>query len=90
MPKEMFYNTKITTYVWILSNDKSPEREGKVQLIDASGEEFWTLMSDNLGDKRREFTEDQIKKIVEGYGDFEETESPRFTRSRNSATGKSE
>ncbi|MBS3788113.1 SAM-dependent DNA methyltransferase [Candidatus Bipolaricaulota bacterium] len=74
MPKEMFYNTKITTYVWILSNNKSPEREGKVQLIDASGEEFWTFLSDNLGDKRREFTDDQVKKIVDSYKSFAETE----------------
>jgi len=78
LPKEIFYNTKITTYIWVLSNDKLPEREGKIQLIDASGEEFWTLMPDNKGDKRKELSEDQIKKIVEIYKKKEESENSQI------------
>lgn len=75
MPDELFYNTKITTYVWVLSNDKPEERNGQVQLIDASGEEFWNLMDDNKGDKRKELTEDQIKDILKIYGENENAEN---------------
>lgn len=78
MPDELFYNTKITTYIWVMSNDKPEEREGKIQLIDASGEEFWTLMSDNKGDKRKELTEDQIQKILELYRANEESENSQI------------
>ncbi|EMA57636.1 N-6 DNA methylase [Halorubrum kocurii JCM 14978] len=67
LPDELFYNTKITTYVWVLSNDKPDERKEQIQLIDASGEEFWTLMDDNKGDKRKELTEDQIQNILKIY-----------------------
>ncbi len=69
MPTELFYNTKITTYVWVLSNEKPKERNEKIQLIDASGEEFWTLMDDNKGDKRKELTESQIQKILDLYSE---------------------
>ena len=54
LPTDIFYNTGIQTYVWLLSNRKTPERCGKVQLIDASGERFWQSMRKNLGDKRKE------------------------------------
>ncbi|WP_353634413.1 class I SAM-dependent DNA methyltransferase [Halobacterium sp. NMX12-1] len=78
LPDELFYNTKITTYVWVLSNDKPEEREETVQLIDASGEEFWTLMDDNKGDKRKELTEDQIQDIIELYRENEDTENSQI------------
>ena len=78
MPEELFYNTKITTYVWILSNDKPEEREGKVQMVDASGEEFWTLMNDNKGDKRRKLSEDQIEKILNLYRENKESENSQI------------
>ena len=78
LPNEMFYNTKITTYVWVLSNDKPAERKDKVQLIDASGEEFWTLMSENKGDKRKELTEDQIQKILDIYKQNEDSENSQI------------
>lgn len=67
MPEEFFYNTKITTYVWVLSNDKPEERDGEIQLIDASGEEFWTLMDENKGDKRKELSNEQIQRILGLY-----------------------
>jgi type I restriction enzyme M protein len=78
MPEELFYNTKITTYVWILSNDKPEEREGNIQMVDASGEEFWTLMKDNKGDKRKELSEDQIEKILNLYRENEESENSQI------------
>lgn len=54
LPTELFYNTGIQTYVWLLTNRKESKRHGKVQLIDASGEQFWKPMRKNLGSKRRE------------------------------------
>ena len=52
LPEQLFYNTGIATYVWVLSNRKAPERKGKVQLVDATT--FWKPMRRSLGDKRRE------------------------------------
>jgi len=78
LPDELFYNTKITTYVWVLSNDKPEEREGNVQLIDASGEEFWNLMDENKGDKRKELTEDQIQDIIGLYRENEDTKNSQI------------
>ncbi|MBX0324793.1 type I restriction-modification system subunit M [Halomicroarcula sp. F13] len=78
MPDELFYNTKITTYVWVLSNDKPEERDGEIQLIDASGEEFWTLMDDNKGDKRKELTENQIQEVLELYRENEDSENSQI------------
>jgi len=68
MPEQLFYNTGISTYVWVVSNNKTPERRGKVQLIDASG--LWTEMDKSLGDKRRYLSEDQIEEVVRLYDSF--------------------
>jgi type I restriction enzyme M protein len=57
LPTDLFYNTGIQTYVWLLTNRKPPVRRGKVQLIDASGERFWKAMRKSLGSKRREIPE---------------------------------
>ncbi|MCA9605149.1 MAG: SAM-dependent DNA methyltransferase, partial [Myxococcales bacterium] len=58
LPEQLFYNTGIATYIWVLTNRKAPERKGKVQLIDATSNEasirFWQPMRKSLGDKRRE------------------------------------
>ena len=54
LPTDMFYNTGISTYVWIVSNRKPAHRKGKVQLIDASG--FWQKMRKSLGSKRKELS----------------------------------
>ena len=70
LPTDMFYNTGISTYVWIVSNRKSPERHGKVQLIDAS--DFWQKMRKSLGSKRKELSPDQIGEITRLYGEFKE------------------
>ncbi len=72
LPEQLFYNTGIATYVWIVTNRKSPKRKGKVQLIDASG--FFVKMRKSLGNKRNEIAEEQIRRITEMYGDFEESE----------------
>jgi type I restriction enzyme M protein len=65
LPEQLFYNTGIATYVWVLSNRKDAARRGKVQLIDATG--LWTAMRKSLGDKRREISAAQIKEIVDIY-----------------------
>lgn len=70
LPTDLFYNTGIQTYVWLLNNRKSADRRGKVQLIDASGERFWTSMRKSLGSKRREIPEEARKEIVRIYHEF--------------------
>ncbi|KGJ12026.1 restriction endonuclease subunit M [Paracoccus versutus] len=64
LPTDLFYNTGIQTYVWLLTNRKERERRGKVQLIDASGERFWSPMRKNLGSKRREIRDDGRETIT--------------------------
>ncbi|WP_299651185.1 class I SAM-dependent DNA methyltransferase [uncultured Jannaschia sp.] len=69
LPTDLFYNTGIQTYVWILTNRKATERHGKVQLIDASGERFWKGMRKSLGSKRREIGDEARAEIVRIYHD---------------------
>ena len=57
LPQQIFYNTGIGTYIWLLTNKKPAAHRGKVMLVDASGEEFWSEMSKSLGSKRREITD---------------------------------
>jgi type I restriction enzyme M protein len=71
LPTDMFYNTGIATYVWILSNHKTAARQGKVQLID--GSRHCEKMRKSLGSKRQYITEDQIGELVRLYGSFEQT-----------------
>ena len=70
LPTDIFYNTGIQTYIWILSNRKPEKRRGKVQLIDASGERFWQSMRKSLGSKRRAIGDDARAEIVRIYGEF--------------------
>ena len=56
LPQQIFYNTGIGTYIWLLSNRKPAAHKGKVMLVDASGDSFWSGMSKSLGSKRREIT----------------------------------
>ncbi|WP_294000752.1 type I restriction-modification system subunit M [Sphaerotilus sp.] len=70
LPTDMFYNTGISTYVWILSNRKVDDRQGLVQLIDASG--FWQKMRKSLGSKRKELSEAHIAEITRLFGAFME------------------
>ena len=101
LPTDMFYNTGIATYVWILSNKKAPERKGKVQLID--GTNLCGKMRKSLGSKRNLMGEDDIKLITQTFGDFKviEVKAPeelglenvaeqKSSRGRHSATARTE
>lgn len=70
LPTDMFYNTGIATYIWIISNRKPSARQGKVQLIDASG--MWQKMRKSLGSKRRELSDEHIEHITRLFGEFVE------------------
>ncbi len=72
LPTDMFYNTGISTYVWILSNKKPEDRKGWVQLIDASS--FWQKMRKSLGSKHKELSDEHIADITRLFGDFAEAE----------------
>ena len=76
LPTNMFFNTGIATYIWILDNDKAPERKGKVQLIDATS--FWSKLRKNLGAKGREIDDSGRERIVKLYDDFAETEHSKI------------
>lgn len=68
LPTDMFYNTGIATYIWVLTTDKHPSRAGKVQLIDGSNK--FRKMRKGLGSKRNELGRDDVADIVRQYGDF--------------------
>ena len=70
LPTDLFYNTGIQTYVWLLTNRKPTARRGKVQLVDASGERFWKSMRKSLGSKRREIPEEARREIVRVYAEM--------------------
>ncbi len=72
LPTDMFYNTGIATYVWIVSNRKPASRKGNVQLIDGSG--FWQKMRKSLGSKRKEMGEEHIRQITQLFGRAEEAQ----------------
>ena len=72
LPNDLFYNTGIATYIWILNNKKPEHRQGKVQLINANN--LYKRMRKNLGNKRNEMTKDHIDEITKIYGDFVENE----------------
>jgi type I restriction enzyme M protein len=72
LPTDMFYNTGISTYIWILSNRKPEARRGKVQLIDASA--MWQKMRKSLGSKRKEIGDEQIDQITRLFGQFTEAD----------------
>ncbi|WP_067653341.1 type I restriction-modification system subunit M [Nocardia harenae] len=67
LPDQLFYNTGISTYFWILTNRKKPENQGKVVLLDAR--EYWVKMRKSLGDKRKVIDSDQIQKVTQLYGE---------------------
>ena len=70
LPEQLFYNTGIATYVWLLTNLKAPERRGKVQLIDASS--FWVPMPRSLGDKRRQIPPDKARDTLKILNDYQD------------------
>ncbi|WP_029136878.1 type I restriction-modification system subunit M [Nakamurella lactea] len=77
LPTNMFFNTGIATYIWILDNSKHQDRKGKVQLID--GTSFWTKMRKNLGSKGREISDDDRTQVVRLYADFTDAD-PDFSK----------
>ena len=85
LPDQLFYNTGISTYIWVLTNRKKPRRKGKVQLIDAR--RFYVKMPKSLGNKRNKLGDpadrptepDQIGEITRIYGNFKDGETRRFT-----------
>ena len=77
LPEQLFYNTGIATYVWLLTNRKTPERQGKVQLIDASS--FWEPMRKSLGDKRREITPEKAEDILKLLVDYRDGDTRPVT-----------
>ena len=78
LPEQLFYNTGIATYVWLLTNRKAPERQGKVQLIDASS--FWEPMRKSLGDKRRQITPEKAEDILKLLVDYRDGDTRVVTR----------
>ena len=76
MPEQMFYNTGIGTYVWVVTNRKTKRRKGKIQLIDARDK--WEPLRRSLGDKRRQFNETHIREIVRKYGQFAESDTGKI------------
>jgi type I restriction enzyme M protein len=76
LPDQLFYNTGIFTYVWLVTNRKAPERRGKVQLID--GTRFSQRMKKSLNNKRNEITEDQIKHLTRIYGNYRDGETAKI------------
>lgn len=72
MPNNLFYNTGITTYIWLLSNNKESKRKGKVQLIDANL--LYRKLRKNLGDKNCEFAPEHIRQILDAYLNMQEVE----------------
>lgn len=75
LPTEMFYNTGIATFIWILTNKKAPRRKGQIQLIDATG--CFVKRDRSLGNKRKEMTAEHIAEITRILGDFETSENSR-------------
>jgi type I restriction enzyme M protein len=75
MPDQLFYNTGIFTYVWLVTNRKKPERRGKVQLID--GTRFFGKMKKSLNNKRNELSDAHIARLTEIYGNFQDGETER-------------
>ncbi|WP_295885586.1 N-6 DNA methylase [uncultured Thiohalocapsa sp.] len=73
LPDQLFYNTGIFTYVWLVTNRKPPERRGKVQLID--GTRFYQKMKKSLNNKRNEISEDQIRFLTQVYGNYQDGET---------------
>lgn len=76
LPDQLFFNTGIGTYVWVLTNEKTPQREGKVQLIDAREE--YVGMRKSLGNKRHTLPEESINKIIDTYQDFTESDKVKI------------
>ena len=83
MPDQLFYNTGIYTYVWVLTNNKSENRKGKIQLINASGDKFYEKMKSSLGMKRKLISEAQKEEITKIFKDFKEGEFSKIFKNKD-------
>ena len=81
LPDQMFYNTGIYTYIWILSNKKSDKRKGKIQLIDATA--HYQKMAKSLGNKRHELSDEQIADITKLYAEFQQNGTSDLIKDKN-------
>jgi type I restriction enzyme M protein len=72
LPDQLFYNTGIRTYIWVLTNEKPKERKGKIQLVDASAK--YIKMRKSLGNKRHQLSDDDIENILDLYSRFDEND----------------
>ena len=81
LPKELFYNTGIATYLWFFTNNKSPERRGKVQLINAV--DFCKQSAKSLGNKRYDILEEHIQQVLKLYMNFEENEYSKIFQNKD-------
>ena len=86
LPEQLFYNTGIATYVWVVTNRKAPARKGKVQLIDATS--FWVPMRKSLGDKRREIPLERAQDILQILADFKDGETRTVDEGRQGRRGR--
>jgi type I restriction enzyme M protein len=78
LPEQLFYNTGIATYVWVVTNRKARKRRGKVQMIDATS--FWTPMRKSLGDKRREIPLERQRDVLKLLADFRDGDTRKVTK----------
>jgi type I restriction enzyme M protein len=78
LPEQLFYNTGIATYIWVLTNRKAKERKGKVQLVDATS--FWVPMRKSLGDKRREVPLDKAQDVLKILANFRDGETRQVVK----------
>ncbi len=76
LPDQLFFNTGISTYIWIVTNKKNPKRKGKVQLIDGSS--FYKSMKKSLGSKRKFIDDSQREQLIQTYQNFEENEHSKI------------
>ena len=76
LPDQLFFNTGISTYIWIVTNKKTPQRKGKVQLIDGSS--FYKSMKKSLGSKRKFIDDSQREQLIQTYQNFEENEHSKI------------
>jgi len=81
LPDQLFYNTGISTYFWVLTNRKDLERKGKVQLVDAR--ELWEKMPKSLGDKRKRFSDEHVAEITRLYSEFREGDRCKIFRNED-------
>lgn len=81
LPTDMFYNTGISTYIWVLSKDKAPERRGKVQLIDAT--DMFVKMRKSVGSKRKELSPQNIEDIATLYDEFADSKRSKIFRTED-------